>query len=400
GEPLRLPLVAELDNAVAVAFDPETDGFFVAEGGSGAALVNRVRQFDRDGKPTGWTLGRGGNAQGIWSPDAFAFSEGSGDIVVAQDGSLWVNPGWRHKLYRAFRSLSHFTRDGEYTHTIMGVASFSGIAADRDLSVYIGGQVKVDIENRPVWTSGLVRSGSGDGFPSTHVDFWPTAPVMVGRRLFIYGEADGSLFELDPATGRCDREPGAFYKVPAKSALAGSDDALYCLKKDDSRIYRVPLELRGELEPIADLAEPPVNDARLAVSADGSLACVRRGETLTAYQLPDGKTLWTRPARGGVVVLGDMVVTGAPGTGHAGLQVLDAGGGTKLCMIGDRKIRGVAPFPVGAPIAGVSTDDGHYLFVEAGGGIPVLKLAHHTAENVTPPNVPVEPRPEEDGNAK
>jgi len=402
GRPKRVPLIEKLDNAVAVAFDPKTGGLFVAEGGTDPGLINRVRQFDRDGRPTGWTLGRGGNFQGVWSPDAFAFSEGTGDIALAPDGSLWVNPGWGHKLGKVLRTLSHFTRDGKYTHTMVGVQPFSGLAADGELGVYLGGLVKLSFDNRILWTSGLVRSGAADGFPAVHVDFWPTTPIVAGGRLFVYCGPAGTLIELDPATGRALRDAAKPYKLAAGNLIGGGKDGVYFVKPGDAHVYRVPLDLTGEPAALADLKEPVGKDVTgLAVAEDGSAICLSRAADITAYRLPEGKKLWTQPAQGHAAIVGDLVVTGAAGNANVlGLQVLDLATGAKLAGFGDRAVRGVRPIATRAALAGASTKDGHYLLVEVPGGVRVFKLTHHTPTTVTALNVLVEPQPQEDGDAK
>jgi len=319
GKPLRVPLVDGLSGAVALAYDPQEKRLYVAEGSAPDKPVNLIRVFDADGRPTGETIGVGGDFQGTWSPAGFAFNGGTGDVALDRQGGLWVNPGWDGKLPK-LPVLTRFVRkDGKWSleRTLWALYG-DGLAVDGQGNAYIGGQYKVSPEGRPLWTSGLSGGGRTKSvpgeFPATLVN-WITYPAHGGGRLYIANHAARAVFALDPQTGEMvlSSQP-----VPMeKSHLLKPQYARDALYVGDSvgRLWRLDRDLKAPPEKVFG-GESGASCTGLIVSdaADVAFAGVlREGKphALRALNM-DGTTRWE-------------VAAGVPMAYYAGYLFVDAG---------------------------------------------------------------------------
>ncbi len=402
GKPLRVPLVTGLDNAAAIAFDPTSAGFYVAVGGSKEQLVNQVVQYDRDGKPTGWTLGRGGNFSGPWSADAFAFSEGLAGLTVEPgSGKLWVNPGYGHRLSITLSLLSCFGREGQYDHSILCVNGFGDLALDAAGAVYLEGRVKFDAQGDLAWTSGLIHSGSAAGYPATHVN-WPTLPLLVGQRMFNYVQPDGTLYELDPTTGKLVAPlPPKRYTVPGKAVLASDGARLLLALADSRQVQQVALTLDAPPVPVLTLAGAG-GGAITAMTADREhdTLYVREGKQVSAYALSNGAERWHVSASGGVAAAGGLVIVGSDaGKRPQGLTILDSATGTELAELGVKDFAGLPAFPATANLAAVSQGERVLLAVKTPGMIRLYALRRLRAASRIPLETPQETPPTQAGAA-
>ncbi len=364
GKPLRVPLVDGLKQAVSVDVNPLNGNIYIAEGGNESELINRVLIFDKNGKKTDRHIGVGGNFQGKWSPETFAFSAGTGDITFDKKGDLWVNPGWSGKL-RNLKVLSYFDKSGKYVKSIKSVRSKSKMAvSDGDLNLYPGGQLKYSNTGNIVWTSGLIQSGNGKDYPYVLAN-WPVKPSFVNGKLILFVTPSGNIFSLDPENGK---STGKQYKYQRDGILFSNSNNIFIIK--NNAVY----SLDGNLENEKKIFNLPTLDLKFLKSADIDnklqyIYCLYKKEkkqTIRCYQLSDGKLCWEKPSGGGVVVCNGFLVT-APPSGRYGKRVMDAKTGEILCDIDNKTTTsGRSPVDVMAMTTMVEHKKDVYLFI----GVP------------------------------
>ncbi len=376
GKPLRVPLVDGLHGAVALDYDQANRRLYVAEGGTPDKPVNLVRIYDGDGKPTGETIGIGGDFQGKWSPGAFAFNSETGDVALDGQGRLWVNPGWAGKLHR-LPVLTRFVRQDDTWSPERTLQTFrgDGLSVDGEGNAYIGGQYKVSPDGQVLWTSGLYgggRAGSALGeFPATNPHFF-TYPAYGGGRLYIANHAARTVLALDPHTGAMVLSPRT---VTEKGHLLKPhivQDALY-VGDSSGALWRLDRELKAAPEKLFD-GESGASCSGLIVSdaADVAFAGVgRQGKPhiLRALNM-DGTTRWEVEA--GVPMAyydGYLFVT----TGRA-LEARRATDGGLLATVDSTETAGRLPLTDIAGVAVAQVDGEDSLFVLAGGQIRAYRL--------------------------
>lgn len=376
GKPLRVPLIDRLPGAQALQADAATGTVYVALGGEPGKLVNEIRQYDAEGRPTGVRLGRGGDFNGKWTPDAFAFSAGQADFALDARGGLWVNTG--------LGQLVHYTAVPALENDrILMSTDASSIAVDGNLDVYLGvtqGEMKLSWENRVLWTCGIRPTGDGKRYPGSPIFGWPVYLAgIVGSDPAVHLLHDGHAFALSAGTGELAGAvvgPGQDNTFANRIAVVGG--AIY-MGFGESRKWEVT---RGTWETLADWKKwdvaftPPagIKAGLLGMSPDGKRVYLSDGRQAYALDLA-GKFLWQQPTCGypGVFVqpfamLGDAVVFLADGNGR--LVARDAATGELLAMIGDRPaINGVSGLAVAAK------EGKTFLFVATGWGVRVYQIA-------------------------
>lgn len=332
GKPLRVPLVDGLKQAVSVDVNPLDGNIYIAEGGNESDLINRVLIFDKHGKKTGRHIGVGGNYQGKWSPETFAFSAGTGDIAFDKNGGLWVNPGWSGKL-NGLKVLSFFDKTGKYEKSIISAKSKMAVS-DGDLNLYLGGQLKFSNTGNVDWTSGLIKSGNGKDYPYVLAN-WPIKPSFVDGKLILFVIPNGNIFSLDPKTGK---STGEKYSYQRNGILFSNNKNLFIIK--NNTVYSLDGDLKNEKKvfsiPKLDIKE--LNSADIDNKLQYIYCLYKKGkkQTIRCYQVADGKLCWEKPSGGGVIVCNGFLVTNLP-TGRYGKRVMDATTGETLMDIDHQK---------------------------------------------------------------
>lgn len=375
GNPLRVPLVDGLAGAAAVDISPLNGDIYIAEGGTLNEPLNRIRIFSKDGKDTGKKIGFGGEFSGMWSPEKFAFSSGTGDIAFSKNGELYVNPGWSGKM-GSFSVISKFTPDGKLNSFISRFGQRGGIAADDELSIYMDGQFKVNIEGNTEWTSGLIPSDD-PAYPSD-IPHWPVYPVSANGKMYFYCiPGGGRIYELDRKNGRKIIEGS----IGPNKAVCGNAKGLFML--DGNTLKAIDDKLKpgktvftfkpGENEKITGFTVNDEQSLVFAVIATGKekksrLACFNVNNVTLAWEKECGAHQGF-----GISYSNGLVVAGAATEG--GKQIFDAKTGDVLCLVDDKKtIGGRAPLSPGSHAAFAVNKEIEYLFCDAPEGVRIYKI--------------------------
>jgi hypothetical protein len=367
GKALRVPLISGLHGPTAIDVSRKTGMIYMAEGGSDAELINRVRLYSADGKATDQEIGIGGDFNGKWHPLSFAFSSGAGDITLDPNGGLWVN-GYGHRLYLC-PMLTHLSPAPQFKPdlTLRGVMG-TGLFVDSNLDVYVGGSYKIGWDNQLRWTSGLIGEGPAKLFPTT-IDYWPMNPVWSdGKTAIISSMHQNVFYQVNAKNG------AALGKSVASgtAAIAGScvvgRDIFYTGK--DRTIQRTTVDLAAP-QPFMTLPEGAVPaTGALAISPDQQLVYLSNGGETACYQR-NGTQVWK--AKGIMGTLGEGVLFTSNPDGP-GVAVLDAATGEKLKVFGDKEDQGRASLYGLGGMAMGSKDGKDYLFIYANARVLVYQI--------------------------
>ncbi len=380
GNPTRVPLVNGLSGAVAVDVSPLTGDIYIAEGGTLNEPVNRIRIFSKDGKDSGNKIGFGGEFSGLWSPEKFAFSGGSGDIAFAKNGELYVNPGWSSKL-GALSVTSRFDKDGKFISFVSRIDQRGGMAADDELSIYLDGQFKVTWDNNVEWTSGMILSAD-PAYPSDNPT-WPVYPTFAKGKVYFYCLPGGNIYELDRKSGKKIVASAIGQSKP----ICGNGKNLFALDGNALKIFDDKLKLGNAVftfKPEANekITGVEINDEQSLVFAVIAVEKEKKSR-LACYDVAGNKLLWQKDCNAyqgfGVRYFNGLIIAGTATEG--GKQILDAKSGDLLCLVDDKKvINGRAPLNPNAHAAFAMNKGVEYLFCDAPEGFRAYKINRQKTE--------------------
>ena len=380
GRPVRVPLIDGLHGAQGMAVDPRTGLIFVMQGGIPGSLVNQIWQYDADGKPTGVKLGRGGDFNGKWSPDSFAFSSGYAAFALDAQGGLWVNNALGQLVH--FKAGEKFMADQTLVGLSLGGVGATGIAVDDQLNLYVGmnvGGLKLSWDNQVVWTSGLQISGDGARFPSSPVNGWPVYVACAGAKgPVFYSTHDGTAWLLSPATGELlgtragPGQGGSLF-------LRAAGDSLFLKTGNSGQISQGAPETIGDWKAWKSFLTLPADlkaGQLVGGSRDQARIYLHDGKTLFCVG-KDGKRLWetAAPAIGYVFPVAflrdDVMFLNLAGKTTA----LDARTGEKLAEIGTEPAADGRPALGGGGGFAVGSKGGKdYLFVLGNYQVQVFEI--------------------------
>lgn len=340
GKPLRPQFVTGLRGACALALNRKTGTLYIGEGGTSENPVNKIRVFSSStGEYTGMTLGRGGEWQGPWSPEAFAFSCGAADIACDAAGGFWANCFGARMGYLGL--LVHFSAAGKPDVTLLAVGG-QGIAVDGDLHITQGGNYQFSWDGRLRWTSGLIGTGKPDQYPTT-VSYWVMQPVYADtRRVIILNSSGSALFTLKADTGE---NGGRGMGLPGGSlrGYCAAGQQLYLAIGDT--IYRTTADL-PPLDRFLDLPEPVKTRGLtgLSVRDDGQVVYLSAGSGAEArvYAFPrtGGTPIWEAKAGALFARYRGMLLAANPG--GAGILALSADDGALSTIFNIGSVSGLA----------------------------------------------------------
>jgi|694.fasta_scaffold38905_1 hypothetical protein len=362
GNPGDAPLIDGLAGAVAVDVAPADGNVLVAVGGVNAVLANQIVVHAADGKPTGTTLGEGGGYSGMWKPDRFAFAGDGADFAADAAGGVWVSK------MGALPMLTHFDKSGKQDALLMGAAGH-GLAVTPDLGVVLGGSYLISWENRPIWTSGLVRFGDLERYPAMQHAHWRySAAYADAATTVFFGFGNNTILSLSAKDGVAQ---GQSPNVQWTSGFCSAGKNILHLSKDGSVVSR----------PLGDLGKPTVfakspdgvklGGPGLAVSADKDRLYATSGDKIVCLG-KDGAKVWETAGRGPFALM-RTVLWALPPSGP-GVVAIDAQSGQPLGVFGDKEIE---RRPALAPVAlAVAAKDGKdYLFVSGNWQVQVFEIS-------------------------
>lgn len=375
GRILRGKMISGLRKCAALAVHPLTGEVFIGEGGEAADPVNKIRIFAPGGTDTGKTIGRGGEWQGKWSADAFAFSGGLADICFDAEGGFWSNT-FSHRINH-LALLVHFSPDYKPDSIVMGARGASvwgtGIAVDQDLNVALGGNYMLSWDGNLLWTSGLLSTGKLNKFPTT-IDGWEQRPVYSdARQTIAINVNEPAVFALDSGTGE---STGKRFALPdtvlSSSAFVGN--RIYILGWH--KVFSTTSDLLAPKEhfviPEAVAAGHPNG---LAVSDDERTLYISSGadDAARVYAYRDGTPLWSTKA--GAVLTRYKGFLLASNSSGPGILVLDASDGSVCGIVADSAVGDRLPlgYVSGATVG--SRGDADYLFVGSQYRVLVYRIA-------------------------
>jgi hypothetical protein len=367
GKPLQAPLIDGLYGPTAIDVNRKNGVIYVAEGGSDAELINRVRLYNADGKATNQEIGIGGDFNGKWHPYSFAFSSGAGDITLDPNGGLWVN-GYGHRMFLC-PMLTHLSPAPEFKPdlSLRGVMG-TGLFVNPNLDVYVGGTYKISWDNQLKWTSGLIGEGPAKLFPTT-IDYWPMTPVWSdGKTAIISSMHQNVLYQVNDKNGAALGKSVATGTSAVMGTCVAGRDIFFTGK--ERTIQRTTVDLAPP-QPFMTLPEgaAPATGA-IAISPDQQLVYLSNGGETACYQR-NGTQVWK--AKGIMGALGDGVLFTSNPDGP-GIAVLDARTGEKIKVFGDKEDNGRAPLYGLGGMAMGSKDGKHYLFVHANARVLVYQV--------------------------
>jgi len=366
GLPLRIPFVANLHGPTAIDINRKTGTVVIAEGGSNAELINRVRVYDMQGKPIN-EIGIGGDFSGKWHPLSFAFSSGAGDVALDPNGGFWVN-GYGHRMYLC-PLLSHFASTTQTTPDVLlrGVMG-TGLAVDPNLDVYVGGSYKISWDDKLLWTSGLSTDGPARLFPTT-INYWPMNPVWSdGKIAIISSMHQNMLYQVNARNGALLGKPLATGTTAVNGTYVLGREVFYTGK--GRTIQRTGLDLSTP-QPFMTLPEGATPaTGTLAISPDQQLVFLSGAGEIACYRR-DGTVVWKAKGNLGTLFKGVLFASSPDGYG---VTALDAATGQPVATFGDKEDNGRAPLLVPGGIAVGSKDGADYLFVHSNARITVYKI--------------------------
>ncbi len=381
GKAMPSPRLEGLSGGQALQVDARSGYIYVAQGGAPGALINQIWQYDASGKPTGVKLGRGGDFNGRWTPEAFAFSSGQADFALDAQGGLWVNSG--------LGQLVHFAAAGPAFKQDQVLLSLdaSSIAVDNQLNVYLGlvqGGLKLSWDNQVLWTCGVRPSGDAQRFPGSPLSGWPVYLGYAGvRKPVFYSLHNGIAYALAPDTGELTGKAGGPGQNGGLPRLTSAGDTLYMGfgAKGNFNVTQGTHETLADWKNWKPFFTPPaeLKGVLLGVSPDQTRVYLYNGKEAICFDTA-GKLLWRQPssAFSGVYVhpvafLGDRLICLAGADGR--LVARDAVTGAELAVIGDQKI-GRRPALAGFSGLAVASRDGRdYLFVAGNWQVQVFEIA-------------------------
>ncbi|MEI8242565.1 MAG: PQQ-binding-like beta-propeller repeat protein [bacterium] len=378
GKPVHVPLIEGLNASQTIQVDPRSGNIYIAQGGGPGGMVNQILQYDAAGKPTGVALGRGGEFNGKWAPDVFAFSSGYADFTLDAQGGLWVNNG--------LGQLVHFAATGQAFKNDRVLLSLeaSAIAVDNQLNVYLGlvqGGVKLSWDNQVLWTSGVRPSGDGQRYPSCPVNGWPVYLGYAGAKAPVfYATHNGIAYALAPDTGELVGKAGGPGQTGGLPRLTSAGDTLYMGfgAKDNWAVTQGTHETLADWKNWKPFMTPPpeLKATLLGVSPDKTRVYFYDGKEALCLDTA-GKVLWRQPSPAfsyvqPVAFLGDRVIF-LPGLGGK-LVARDARTGAELAVIGGQAADGRPAINGFAGLAAASRDGKDYLFVAGNWQIQVFEI--------------------------
>jgi hypothetical protein len=377
GKPVHVPLIDGLSAAQTLQVDSQSGNIFVAQGGLPGGLVNQILQYDAAGKPTGVVLGRGGDFNGLWATDVFAFSSGHADFTLDGQGGLWVNNG--------LGQLVHFAAGPEFKNDrVLLSLDASAIAVDNQLNVYLGlvqGGLKLSWDNHVLWTSGVRPSGDGQRFPSCPVNGWPVYLGYAGAKPPVFfATHNGIAYALATDTGELVGKPGGPGQNGGLPRLTSAGETLYMGfgAKDNWIVTQGTHETLADWKNWKPFMTPPaeLKATLLGVSPDKARVYFYDGKEALCLDTA-GQVLWRQPSPAfsyvqPVAFLGDRVIF-LPGMGGK-LVARDAKSGAELAVIGDQAEGGRTAIAGFAGLAVASRDGKDYLFVAGNWQIQVFEI--------------------------
>lgn len=371
GKPLRPRVLAGLRGPTAIAVQPRTGVIYIAEGGTPEKPVNQVRLFSAAGEFTGATVGRGGEWQGKWSPDALGFATGGGDVALDGAGGFWAN-AWGHRADR-LALITHVDAAGKADKTFLGALA-EGVAADGELSAYAGGNYKIGWDGALRWTSGLAATGKPGLFPTTLGGWGMRAVYADARRAIFLMVHHCKLVAVDPATGiSLEKEA----PVPGPSLVGACVAGGNVFVTNGAAIYRTTLDLAPPqlvIQVPDDIKAKGVTG--LAVDADGKLLYLSAGsgDAARVYAL-GGNNARAWEAKAGQLFTRYRGVLLAANPAGPGFLALNAADGALAGLFGQKALDDRPPLWNIAGMGVGSRDGADYLFVAAQYRLLVYRIA-------------------------
>ena len=370
GRSLRPKMIAGLQGAVAIAVNRQSGALFIGEGGMPDKPINKIRIFSSAGADTGTTIGRGGEWQGKWNADAFCFSCGGADIAFDLNGGFWSNC-YAHRSDR-LALMTHFSPAYKPDKVFLGTVGES-VAADSDLSAYVGGNYKIDWDGNLCWTSGLVNTGKPNQFPTT-LGGWSMKALYADAQRAIFTMVHHTKFVMvNPETGE---GTGKEVAVPGSGIIGACVSGRYIYATNGITVYRTTLDLTP-LETIFSV--PDVVKTKgvtgMALNSDQTIIYLSAGtgENAMVYAFDGGGKRWEAKAGQIFTRYRGVLLTGNPA--GPGLLALNADDGS-LNGIFANKALDDRPQLWGISGAGVGSKDGaDYLFVAAQYRVLVYRIA-------------------------
>jgi len=366
GAPVRVPFIANLHGPTAIEMNRKTGALYIAEGGSNAELINRVRVFDNQGTLLD-EIGIGGDFSGKWHPQSFAFSSGAGDIALDPNGGLWIN-GYGHRMPH-LPLLLHFPAASNTPDlTLRGVVG-TGLAVDPNLDVYVGGSYKIGWDDKLKWTAGLIPDGAAKLFPTT-LTTWPMTPVWSdGKTAILSSMHQNVLYRVDARNGAMQGKQMASGTSSINGTFVIGKDLFYT--GQGRTIQRTTLDLTPPV-PFLTLPEGAVPaTGKLAISPDQQLVYLSNAIDTTCFRR-DGSQVWTVKGNMGTLLNGIVFVSRPDGPG---IVALDAATGKQAALFGDKEEQGRPPLYTIGGMATGSKDGVDYLFVHTNARVLVYRVA-------------------------
>ena len=379
GKVLRNPLITGMIGPQGIDVDSFTGEIYISLGGTPAKPVNQIWQYTADGKATGVKLGRGGDFNGRWTPDTFAFATGAADFTLDASGGVWVNTG--------LGQLTHFTAAPDFRHVQTLVATpekASDVAADADLNVYVAvglGQLKMNWNGDIQWSCHLQPGGDPERYPGSPGAGWPIYIAYAGHKSPIFYLMDGrSYYSLSPETGQL---VGSVMSVrsnlDAVSRMTSTGDLLYCGGGGEKDAWKiVTASHKGTANWTPFLTPPsPLQGALMGVSRDQQRTYLWHKDRV---QCIDSKGKGWQAASPGayarnvqpVAFLDDDVIF-LNGDDHA-VVARDARTGQLLGTIGNKEVAGRPAISRVNGLAVASKEGSNYLFILCNHQIQVFEV--------------------------
>jgi len=373
GNQAKVPMIDGFAGAVALDVDPVDGKIYIAIGGVGGDLVNKINEYSAAGKPTGVEIGQGGEFNGPWAADKFAFAAGRGDIAADPEGGIWVGTDGGGVL----PTLLHFDRNRKQDGLLMGLYG-SGLAVDADLSITVGGSCKLSWDNKPLWTSGLVAVGDLKLYPTPGpATWWFTVAYADTSVAVIFNPAAKSYLALSATTG--ERLWGPNGATGARSFCSADGKSVFFV--NDGGIQRLDVTEQDEPPEPTAFFKPSDGakfaDSGLAVSADCERIYGQVGDKITCYR-KDGTKMWEVAAKPPMALM-KSVLWVVP-TDGAGVMALDAATGQSLGLFGNKEVKGRLPVRPASLAAGAK-EGKDYLFVKGDSQIQVFDVTLPKAIN-------------------
>ena len=376
GKILRNPLFAGLTGPQGIEADQFTGEIFVSLAGTPEKPINQIWQYTADGKPTGAKLGRGGEFNGRWTPDAFGFTTGHADFTLDTSGGVWVNTGLGQLVH--FTSAPDFRNDQAF-YSLTDRAH--DIAADSNLDVYVSvgqGQMKVSWTNELIWTSNVWPGGNPQLFPGSPIYGWPVYIGYAGTKAPIFYPMHArTYYTVSPETGQLVGEVHRS-KLDVVTRMTATGDQLYMGggEKDGWKLFSATHETLPNWTPY-QTSPPNLTGVLLAVSRDKQRTYLFQNEKILCVDAKGGGWKASSPHAYGryvqpVAFLNDDVIF--MNDEEYELVARDARTGKILCKIGNKPEAGRQPIYRLMAVSVASKEGSNYLFVLCSHQIQVFEI--------------------------